>query len=144
MVPTACGRNWPLLYYQVNRDHARPDLIWNHKTREELRESLESELRGFNIDKVRRRQSDGGRPENPLRQRTRKAGRLCNRALGVGQDLGGSRDVAWNYVEYEVRYESLADELKIGDHYVRLLLEQGMPADRIAARPAQWPENSGG
>jgi len=37
--------------------------------------------------------------------------------------------VAWNYVEYEVRYESLADELKIGDHYVRLLLEQGTPVD---------------
>jgi hypothetical protein len=41
-----------MLYYQLWRDHARPDLIWNHKTREELREALESELRGFNIDKV--------------------------------------------------------------------------------------------
>jgi hypothetical protein len=41
------------------------------------------------------------------------------------QETGGNRDVAWNYVEFEVRYESLADELKIGDHYVRLLLEQG-------------------
>ena len=41
-----------MLYYQLARDHSRPDLIWNHKTREELREALESELRGFNIDKV--------------------------------------------------------------------------------------------
>ena len=44
-----------MLYYQLWKDHARPDLIWNHKTREELREALESELRGFNIDKVRPR-----------------------------------------------------------------------------------------
>ena len=30
-----------MLYYQLWKDHARPDLIWNHKTREELREALE-------------------------------------------------------------------------------------------------------
>ncbi|KJE90900.1 DnaJ domain-containing protein RME-8 [Capsaspora owczarzaki ATCC 30864] len=84
-------RNWPLLYYQLKQDHSRPDLIWNHKTREELREACEAELRAFNIDK----------------------------------DLGGLQVVSWNFIEFEVRYESLNDELKIGDHYVRLLLEQG-------------------
>lgn len=34
-------------------------------------------------------------------------------------------NIAWNHVEFEVKYESLADELKIGGNYVRLLLEQG-------------------
>jgi len=33
-------------------DHSRTNLIWNHRTREELREALEAELRAFNIDKV--------------------------------------------------------------------------------------------
>ena len=40
--------------------------------------------------------------------------------------------MAWNYIEFEVRYESLADELKIGDHYVRLLLEQGVCSSPLA------------
>jgi len=74
---------------------------------------------------------------------TRKTDRLWTRKLG-GQDLGGSREVAWNYVEYEVRYESLADELKIGDHYVRLLLEQGTPVDNFVERTAHWRGNGDG
>lgn len=37
--------NWDLLYYQFWRDHALPNLIWNARTREELREALESQLR---------------------------------------------------------------------------------------------------
>ncbi|GFN83676.1 Dnaj homolog subfamily c member 13-like, partial [Plakobranchus ocellatus] len=32
-------------------DHAKPNLIWNYKTREELRESLENEMRAFTVDK---------------------------------------------------------------------------------------------
>lgn len=43
--------NWPMFYYQLYRDHARPDLIWNFKTREELREALESELRNYTLSK---------------------------------------------------------------------------------------------
>ena len=43
--------NWNLLYYQFSRDHSKPDLIWNYKTREELRDSLENEMRTFSSDK---------------------------------------------------------------------------------------------
>ncbi|XP_015790480.1 dnaJ homolog subfamily C member 13-like [Tetranychus urticae] len=43
--------NWPMFYYQFENDHAKPDLIWNYKTREELRESLENENRAFNQNK---------------------------------------------------------------------------------------------
>jgi len=84
-----------MFYYQLSQDHNRTDLIWNHRTREELREGLESEMRAFNIDKE----------------------------LGVTQAL----EVSWNYLEFEIKYESLAEELKIGDNYVRLLLEQSKP-----------------
>ncbi|VEN42457.1 unnamed protein product [Callosobruchus maculatus] len=81
--------NWPLFYWNFNQDHARPNLIWNHKTREELRSALEAEIRNFTSDR----------------------------------ELAGSALVAWNHQEFEVNYTCLADEVKIGDYYLRLLLE---------------------
>jgi predicted metal-binding protein len=45
-------QNWLMLYYQINKDHAQADLIWNHYTREELRQKLEDEYRTFTRDKV--------------------------------------------------------------------------------------------
>lgn len=84
-------QHWPMFYYQFKQDHTRVDLIWNHRTREELRQACESELHVFDMDR----------------------------------ELGGTEIVAWNHVEFEVLYESLSEELKIGDHYVRLLLETG-------------------
>ncbi|XP_050098670.1 dnaJ homolog subfamily C member 13 isoform X1 [Anopheles aquasalis] len=88
--------NLPLFFYQFGKNHAMPNLIWNHKTREELRAALENELRQFSADK----------------------------------DLAGSMLVAWNYDEFEVQYQCLADEIKIGDYYIRLLLERD-----------DWPQN---
>ncbi|XP_053672781.1 dnaJ homolog subfamily C member 13 [Anopheles nili] len=88
--------NLPLFFYQFGKNHAMPNLIWNHKTREELRSALENELRQFTADK----------------------------------DLAGSMLVAWNYEEFEVQYQCLADEIKIGDYYIRLLLERD-----------DWPQN---
>ncbi|XP_035914542.1 dnaJ homolog subfamily C member 13 isoform X2 [Anopheles stephensi] len=88
--------NLPLFFYQFGRTHAMPNLIWNHKTREELRSALENELRQFTADK----------------------------------DLAGGMLVAWNYDEFEVQYQCLADEIKIGDYYIRLLLERD-----------DWPQN---
>ena len=37
---------------RFNQDHATASLIWNYKTREELREALENEMRAFTIDRV--------------------------------------------------------------------------------------------
>ncbi|BFZ15550.1 hypothetical protein BsWGS_18589 [Bradybaena similaris] len=82
--------NWPLFYYHFNQDHAKPNLIWNYKTREELRECLENEIRAFNVDK----------------------------------ELGATFVVGWNHTEFEVPYNCLAEEIKIGDYYLRLLLEE--------------------
>lgn len=59
------------------------------QTREELRISLENELRQFQSDK----------------------------------DLSGNILLAWNFEEFEVNYQCLADEIKIGDYYIRLILE---------------------
>ncbi|KAJ8268464.1 hypothetical protein COCON_G00136360 [Conger conger] len=82
--------NWELFYYRFQQDHARSDLIWNLKTREELREALDGEIRAFSVDR----------------------------------ELGSTSVIAWNHQEFEVKYECLADEIKIGDYYLRLLLEE--------------------
>lgn len=39
------------VFLRFVQDHARSNLIWNFKTREELRDTLESEMRAFNIDR---------------------------------------------------------------------------------------------
>ncbi|XP_056011194.1 dnaJ homolog subfamily C member 13-like isoform X2 [Ostrea edulis] len=83
--------NWSLFYYYFGRDHAKPNLLWNYKTREELREALENEMRAFNVDR----------------------------------ELGANCVVGWNHQEFEVPYVCLSDEIKIGDYYLRLLLEEG-------------------
>ncbi|CAB3992239.1 dnaJ homolog subfamily C member 13-like [Paramuricea clavata] len=83
-------QNWDLFYYKFNKDLMAYNLIWNYKTREELRGALESEMRAFAMDK----------------------------------DLSGNYVVSWNHLEFEVLYECLSDELKIGDYYLRVLLEQ--------------------
>ena len=85
------NENWDLFYYKFNLDHAVPNLIWNFKCREELREAIENETRAFNIDK----------------------------------DLGQGYVIAWNYNEFEVAYNCLSEEIKIGEYYLRLLLESG-------------------
>ena len=83
--------NWNLFFFRFAQDHALPNLIWNHRTREELRECLEGEIRSFNVDR----------------------------------DLGAGTVISWNHSEFEVPYNCLAEEIKIGDYYLRLLLEKG-------------------
>lgn len=85
------SENWDLFYYKFNLDHALPNLIWNFKCREELREAIENEIRAFNVDK----------------------------------DLGQGFFISWNYIEFEVPYACLNEEIKIGEYYLRLLLESG-------------------
>lgn len=82
--------NWKLFYWKFDQDQMLPNLIWNHKTREELRNALEQEIRSFTSDR----------------------------------ELAGGALVAWNHQEFELNYQCLEDEIRIGDYYLRLLLEQ--------------------
>jgi DnaJ homolog subfamily C member 13 len=52
------------------------------------------------------------------------------RQFNSDKDLSGNTLVAWNYDEFEVQYNCLAEEIKIGDYYIRLLLEKD-----------DWPSN---
>ena len=85
--------NWELFFEIINKDHLRPDVIWNHHTREELRECIERELS----------------------------------LLSQGTDTRRGHEVAWNHVEFEVLYECLKDEIQIGNHFLKLLLEDPNP-----------------
>ncbi|CAB3364063.1 Hypothetical predicted protein [Cloeon dipterum] len=89
--------NWSLLYSKFWHDHAQPDLIWNHRTREELREALKQELANFSSE------AD-----------------FTASTMADAENI----HISWNYREFEVNYASLADEIKIGDYYLRLLLER--------------------
>ncbi|KPI90185.1 putative endosomal trafficking protein RME-8 [Leptomonas seymouri] len=50
-------------------------------------------------------------------------------------DLRREHMVAWNYAEFEVVYHSLDSELKIGQHYPRLLFDEAHP---VIARPREF------
>jgi DnaJ family protein C protein 13 len=93
--------NWAMFFYQVKKDHYRPDLIWNHNTRTELREALDAEMQAFQL----------------------------------GLELRKERAVCWNYQEFEVQFPSLQSELRIGNHYPRLLFETQHP---VIARPKEF------
>ncbi|OCT75945.1 dnaJ homolog subfamily C member 13 isoform X1 [Xenopus laevis] len=92
--------NWDLFYYRFHQDHARSNLIWNFKTREELRDTLEAEMRAFNVDR----------------------------------ELGSATVISWNHQEFEVKYDCLSEEIKIGDYYLRLLLEEDENEDTAAIK----------
>ncbi|VVC92762.1 unnamed protein product [Leptidea sinapis] len=70
--------NWAMFYYQFHRDHALPNLIWNHT------------IRVFTSDR----------------------------------EVAGGVMTSWNHAELEVHYQCLQNEVKIGDYYLRILLEQ--------------------
>ncbi|EDQ93103.1 uncharacterized protein MONBRDRAFT_17362 [Monosiga brevicollis MX1] len=93
--------NWDYFYFMFDRDHSRADLLWNFKTRGELKEAIELEIRAFDADR----------------------------------DMRGDFVISWNHQEFEVFYESLSEEVKIGDHYLRLLLENDPDSNIIHNAP---------
>jgi DNAJ protein RME-8 N-terminal len=40
------------------------------------------------------------------------------------RELAGGTLISWNFTEFSVAYPSLAEEIKIGDYFLRLLLEE--------------------
>ena len=41
------------------------------------------------------------------------------RAFGTDRELSSGHMISWNHVEFEVMYECLSEEIKIGDYYER-------------------------
>ncbi|CAN6324472.1 unnamed protein product [Urochloa humidicola] len=109
--PVGSGRllcNWYGFWRAFSLDHNRADLIWNERTRQELKEALQTEVHNLDVEKER---TDDIVPGG-----------------SVTEDATGSDNlprISWNYAEFSVRYPSLFKEVCVGQYYLRLLLESG-------------------
>jgi len=109
--PVGSGRllcNWPEFWRAFDLDHNRADLIWNERTRQELRESLQAEVHKLDVEKERTEDIVPG-------------GATLEMMTGVES----VPQISWNYSEYSVCYPSLSKEVCVGQYYLRLLLESG-------------------
>ncbi|XP_010533202.1 PREDICTED: dnaJ homolog subfamily C GRV2 [Tarenaya hassleriana] len=109
--PVGSGRlllNWREFWRAFSLDHNRADLIWNERTRQELREALQAEVHNLDVEKERTEDIAPGHPSD--------------------ENMTGQESVpriSWNYPEFFVRYPSLSKEVCVGQYYLRLLLESG-------------------
>lgn len=109
--PVGSGRlllNWPEFWREFSLDHNRADLIWNERTRQELREALQAEVHNLDVEKER---TDDIFP----------GGSATENVTGPNN----VPQISWNYSEFSVRYPSLSKEVCVGQYYLRLLLESG-------------------
>lgn len=108
--------NLPYFFYNFAKDHSLPNLIWNHKVIKRKQMTIMTLINSSKCFQTREELRMC--LENELRQ-------FLN-----DRDLAGQMIVAWNYQEFEVGYQCLAEEIKIGDYYIRLILEKD-----------DWPQN---
>uniref|UniRef100_A0A183AFC2 GYF_2 domain-containing protein n=1 Tax=Echinostoma caproni TaxID=27848 RepID=A0A183AFC2_9TREM len=171
--------NWRYFFYQFDQDHAKPDLVWNLRTRNELRESMEKELQQFRRERDYFAQSmlensDHGlnsamrdreemvtpgqqqqpvisstvpsqsAPSTPIESRTElptvngsnsPPARLAAASeppacpgsptrMQADRLIAQASLVSWNHSEFKVEHPSLANEPRVGNYYLRLLLEE--------------------
>uniref|UniRef100_A0A158R602 J domain-containing protein n=1 Tax=Syphacia muris TaxID=451379 RepID=A0A158R602_9BILA len=100
--------NWKMFAYQFTQDHSKANLIWNEKTREEFRRSVEDEIRLLDQEKELS---------------------LCD------------VPISWNHTEFQTVYPSLSDEVKIGDYYLRLLLQENESTATTIHNPNEFFNN---
>ncbi|PKI66691.1 dnaJ homolog subfamily C GRV2 isoform X1 [Punica granatum] len=109
--PVGSGRllcNWPEFWRAFSLDHNRADLIWNERTRQELREALQAEVHKLDVEKARTEDIVPG-----------------GATLEVLSGQESVPQISWNYSEFYVRYNSLSKEVCVGQYYLRLLLDSG-------------------
>lgn len=56
------------------------------------------------------------------------------RTFNSDRELSGNALISWNHQEFEVNYLCLANEVKIGEYYLRLLLEKDESNESPIAR----------
>ncbi|KAJ4802760.1 DnaJ subfamily C GRV2 [Rhynchospora pubera] len=106
--PVGSGRllcNWHEFWKAFGLDHNRADLIWNERTRQELREALQAEVHSLDVEKER--------TEDIVTGST------------VNEESTNAPRISWNYSEFYVNYHSLSKEVCVGQYYLRLFLESG-------------------
>ncbi|XP_019093472.1 PREDICTED: dnaJ homolog subfamily C GRV2 isoform X9 [Camelina sativa] len=100
--------NWREFWRAFGLDHNRADLIWNERTRQELREALKAEVHNLDVEKERTEDISPG---------------CVDVEATTGQETVPR--ISWNYSEFSVSYRSLSKEVCVGQYYLRLLLESG-------------------
>ena len=103
--------DWRSLWRDLARDHAHAGLVWNERTRAELRDALAAEAAALR------------------RGKAAAAGGASFAPSASASAAGGGGGLLWNHWEFSVPYPSLASEPCAGGVYVRLLLDG---ADRTA------------
>ncbi|KER23065.1 hypothetical protein T265_08964 [Opisthorchis viverrini] len=170
--------NWRYFFYQFEQDHAKPDLVWNLRTRNELREAMDKEIQEFKRERDYFSQSMMENPHNDPRldaDTTEHAGAEATPTTTTNEtsssepptpsevrnglpSLDGNASsspparlitttsnptpppspiqvsarrlikqaslVSWNHSEFKVEHPSLASEPRVGNYYLRLLLEE--------------------
>ncbi|XP_047327066.1 dnaJ homolog subfamily C GRV2-like isoform X2 [Impatiens glandulifera] len=123
--PVGSGRllcNWPEFWRAFTLDHNRADLIWNERTRQELRQALQAEVHNLDVEKERTEHIVPG-------------GTIMHTV--TGEDC--VPQISWNYSEFFVNYPSLSKEVCVGQYYLRLLLESGSSGSRVQDFPLRDP-----
>ncbi|TPP40896.1 DnaJ protein, partial [Fasciola gigantica] len=182
--------NWRYFFYQFDQDHAKPDLVWNLRTRNELREAMEKELQQFHRERDYFSQSmlenaDHGlnsalrdreeivaphvsssvpsqsAPSTPIEPRTEfpsvngsnsppaRLAAISEPPAAPGSPTRTQADrlitqaslVSWNHSEFKVEHPSLASEPRVGNYYLRLLLEEDK---RVQGEDATIPTDTAG
>ncbi|KAG0618514.1 hypothetical protein M758_4G070400 [Ceratodon purpureus] len=112
--------NWPEFWREFGLDHSRADLIWNERTRQELREALQAEVHLLDVEK----------------ERTVDVSVLGRVVVAGDNSLveESMSQLSWNFAEFAVRYPSLSKEVCVGQYYLRLLLESGSGAESFPLR----------
>jgi len=153
--------NYTTLFFQISQDHAIADLLWSAEQRAELRASLEAELKQVDEEIVQGGivSLDDGAEGNVTNNKQGASGEAEGAASGAGsgasESKGGEGDadaeeggsstaivgryrLAWNWNEFEVDYPSLAQELRVGDQYLRVFLEGGTSAVAALRDPSNF------
>ncbi|CAL8068163.1 unnamed protein product [Calicophoron daubneyi] len=163
--------NWRYFFYQFEQDHAKPDLVWNMRTRNELREAMEKEVQEFKRERDYFAQSMLENPEHGTQSASvdDETPTIVKPNLDVGSSepatpvddrteaipvaptgspparlqsqhaptpppsptrkhadrlITQASLVSWNHSEFKVEHPSLASEPRVGNYYLRLLLEE--------------------
>ena len=90
------SEKWNHFFEHLHKNIESPDLIWNASTRAELIFCIREEINQYDREKAQE--------------------------LELSQARG--HRYVWNYEEFSVPYNCVANELKIGSYYINLLLKQ--------------------
>lgn len=119
-------QNWRIFFKTVFPvDLKNPREQWHDGLRKELTQKLAAEIRNFIFEKQSIQQEKVRRSERLSSNRHSYA----SGALQASGEYGGAlsshllRPAKWNYTEFEVIYDCLAQEYFVGGYYLPRLLE---------------------